>query len=118
MGPLTEPKLPEVPGIERFEGKMMHSSRWDHDYDLAGKRVASIGTGASAIQYVPAIQAQVEQLYVFQRSRRGSCRTAPGRSALVSGRCFAGSRGAEAGPRGGVPQQGAARARLRQASRG
>jgi cation diffusion facilitator CzcD-associated flavoprotein CzcO len=68
MGPLTEPRLPDVPGIETFTGKIMHSSRWDHDYDLAGKRVASIGTGASAIQYVPRIADQVEQLFVFQRS--------------------------------------------------
>jgi cation diffusion facilitator CzcD-associated flavoprotein CzcO len=68
MGPLTEPKLPEVPGLERFEGKLMHSARWDHDYELAGKRVASIGTGASAIQYVPEIQPEVERLFVFQRT--------------------------------------------------
>jgi cation diffusion facilitator CzcD-associated flavoprotein CzcO len=68
MGPLTEPKLPEVPGIERFEGKTMHSAQWDHDYDLSGKRVAAIGTGASAIQYVPAIQRQVGKLFVFQRT--------------------------------------------------
>lgn len=68
MGPLDEPKLPDVPGLEGFEGKLMHSARWDHDYDLSGKRVASIGTGASAIQYVPTIQEQVERLYVFQRS--------------------------------------------------
>jgi cation diffusion facilitator CzcD-associated flavoprotein CzcO len=68
MGPLTEPKLPEVPGIESFEGKTMHSAQWDHDYELRGKRVASIGTGASAIQYVPLIQEQVEKLYVFQRT--------------------------------------------------
>jgi cation diffusion facilitator CzcD-associated flavoprotein CzcO len=67
-GPLTEPKLPEVPGLESFEGKLMHSARWDHDYELAGKRVASVGTGASAIQYVPAIQPEVEKLVVFQRS--------------------------------------------------
>lgn len=68
MGPLTEPKLPDVPGLDDFEGKLMHSARWDHDYDLAGKRVASVGTGASAIQYVPAIQPKVEKLVVFQRS--------------------------------------------------
>ena len=68
MGPLTEPKLPDVPGLESFEGKTMHSARWDHDYELTGKRVASIGTGASAIQYVPAIQEDVEKLYVFQRT--------------------------------------------------
>jgi cation diffusion facilitator CzcD-associated flavoprotein CzcO len=67
-GPLDEPKLPEVPGIETFQGRTMHSARWDHDCDLSGKRVASIGTGASAIQYVPEIQETVERLYVFQRS--------------------------------------------------
>ncbi len=68
MGPLTEPLVPDLPGLERFEGKTMHSARWDHDYDLTGKRVASIGTGASAIQYVPAIRPDVERLYVFQRT--------------------------------------------------
>ena len=67
-GPLTEPKLPDVPGIEKFKGKKMHSARWDHEYDLSGKRVASIGTGASAIQYVPAIREAVGQLYVLQRT--------------------------------------------------
>jgi cation diffusion facilitator CzcD-associated flavoprotein CzcO len=68
MGPLTEPKIPEIPGLDSFEGKTFHSARWDHDYDLSGKRVASIGTGASAIQYVPAIQPEVRQLHVFQRT--------------------------------------------------
>lgn len=68
VGPLTEPKLPDVPGIDRFRGKIMHSARWDNDYDLAGKRVASIGTGASAIQYVPRIADTVDELFVFQRS--------------------------------------------------
>ncbi len=68
MGPLTEPKIPDIPGLDGFEGRTMHSARWDHDYDLKGKRVASIGTGASAIQYVPAIQPEVEQLHVFQRT--------------------------------------------------
>jgi cation diffusion facilitator CzcD-associated flavoprotein CzcO len=67
-GPLTEPKIPDIPGLDGFEGKTMHSARWDHDYDLTGKRVASIGTGASAIQYVPAIQPDVERLTVFQRT--------------------------------------------------
>ncbi len=68
MGPLTQPLIPEIPGLERFEGKTMHSARWDHGYELTGKRVASIGTGASAIQYVPAIRDGVERLYVFQRT--------------------------------------------------
>jgi cation diffusion facilitator CzcD-associated flavoprotein CzcO len=67
-GPLAEPKFPDIPGLETFEGKTMHSARWDHDYDVTGKRVASIGTGASAIQYVPAIQPKVAQLYAFQRT--------------------------------------------------
>jgi cation diffusion facilitator CzcD-associated flavoprotein CzcO len=68
MGPLTEPRIPDIPGLESFEGDVFHSARWNHDADLAGKRVASIGTGASAIQYVPAIQPLVEQLHVFQRT--------------------------------------------------
>jgi cation diffusion facilitator CzcD-associated flavoprotein CzcO len=68
MGPLTEPKLPDVPGLERFTGKTMHSARWDHEYDLTDKRVASIGTGASAIQYVPEIAGRVQQLHIFQRT--------------------------------------------------
>ncbi len=68
MGPLSEPKTPSLPGLESFEGTVFHSAQWNHDYDLAGKRVASVGTGASAIQYVPAIQPQVERLHVFQRT--------------------------------------------------
>ena len=68
MGPLTEPKIPELPGLDRFEGETWHSARWNHDYDLAGKRVASVGTGASAIQYVPGSAKTVEKLHVFQRT--------------------------------------------------
>jgi cation diffusion facilitator CzcD-associated flavoprotein CzcO len=68
MGPLTEPKLPDLRGLERFEGRVFHSARWDHDHDLTGERVASVGTGASAIQYVPAIQPKVAKLHVFQRT--------------------------------------------------
>jgi cation diffusion facilitator CzcD-associated flavoprotein CzcO len=68
MGPLTEPSVPDLPGLERFEGKVFHSAGWDHDHDVAGERVASVGTGASAIQYVPAIQPKVARLHVFQRS--------------------------------------------------
>src|SRR4051794_8100018 len=55
-GPLTEPKIPDIPGLDRFRGDAFHSARWDHGVDLKGKRVASIGTGASAIQYVPELQ--------------------------------------------------------------
>jgi cation diffusion facilitator CzcD-associated flavoprotein CzcO len=67
-GPLSEPSLPSVPGIERFEGGLFHSARWDHEHDLAGKRVAVIGTGASAIQFIPHIQPRVSQLSLFQRT--------------------------------------------------
>jgi cation diffusion facilitator CzcD-associated flavoprotein CzcO len=68
VGLLTEPKIPELPGLETFEGATFHSARWNHDFDLTGKRVATIGTGASAIQFVPEIQPQVAQLHVFQRT--------------------------------------------------
>ncbi|WP_410574726.1 flavin-containing monooxygenase [Amycolatopsis sp. cmx-4-61] len=68
VGPLTEPLFPEVPGIDTFEGQLMHSARWDHSYDLTGKVVASIGSGASAIQYVPEIADRVGRLYVLQRT--------------------------------------------------
>lgn len=67
-GQLNRPAYPELPGMERFQGKAFHSARWDHDYDLTGKQVAVIGTGASAIQFVPRIAAQVAQLTLFQRS--------------------------------------------------
>ncbi|MET7441061.1 flavin-containing monooxygenase [Streptomyces sp. NPDC005496] len=67
-GPLSDPKIPDVPGIDTFPGKVFHSARWDHDYDLRGKRVAMIGTGASAIQIVPSIQPEVERLTLFQRT--------------------------------------------------
>jgi len=67
-GPLSRPALPRLAGIERFAGKLFHSARWDHGYALEGKRVAVIGTGASAIQFVPQIQPRVAQLAVFQRT--------------------------------------------------
>lgn len=70
-GPITEPSMPKLKGIESFQGEMFHSARWNHDYDLTGKRVAVIGTGASAIQFVPQIQPLVKQLYVFQRTAMG-----------------------------------------------
>ncbi|MFG2665477.1 flavin-containing monooxygenase [Streptomyces sp. NPDC048387] len=67
-GPLSDPKLPEIPGLAGFPGKVFHSARWDHDYDLRGKRVAVIGTGASAIQIVPAIAPKTARLTLFQRT--------------------------------------------------
>jgi cation diffusion facilitator CzcD-associated flavoprotein CzcO len=67
-GALSEPSIPELPGLESFEGAAFHSARWDHDFDLENKRVAVIGTGASSIQFVPRIQPQVESLTLFQRT--------------------------------------------------
>ena len=67
-GPLSRPQLPDLPGLSSFEGKVFHSARWDDTYDLAGKAVAVIGTGASAIQLVPAIASTVGRLFVFQRT--------------------------------------------------
>lgn len=67
-GYLHEPLIPKLPGIERFDGPVFHSSRWDHDVSLHGKRVAVIGTGASAIQFVPQIQPHVQKLAIFQRT--------------------------------------------------
>ncbi len=68
QGPLNEPRHPEIPGLDTFAGTMFHSARWDHGHDLRGRRVAVIGTGASAIQFVPAIQPEVGRLHVFQRT--------------------------------------------------
>ncbi|MCK9813687.1 NAD(P)/FAD-dependent oxidoreductase [Pseudomonas sp. MAFF 302046] len=68
MGGLSRPAIPALPGLERFTGKRFHSQHWDHDYPLQGKRVAVIGTGASAIQFVPQIAEQVAHLDLFQRT--------------------------------------------------
>lgn len=67
-GPLHVPSIPNIKGLDSFKGKVFHSAQWDHDYDLNGKNVVSIGTGGSAIQYVPEIAPAVKQLYVFQRT--------------------------------------------------
>jgi cation diffusion facilitator CzcD-associated flavoprotein CzcO len=67
-GALSDPAIPPLPGLERFEGTIFHSARWRHDHDLTGKRVAVVGTGASAIQFVPQIQPRVGHLTVFQRT--------------------------------------------------
>lgn len=68
MGGLSNPTFPSIAGLETFQGKCFHSAQWDHQYDLRGKRVAVIGTGASAIQFVPEIAPQVERLDLYQRS--------------------------------------------------
>jgi cation diffusion facilitator CzcD-associated flavoprotein CzcO len=67
-GFLSEPATPALPGLEDFEGESFHTARWNHDHDLTGRRVAVIGTGASAIQVVPRIQPIVDHLDVFQRT--------------------------------------------------
>jgi cation diffusion facilitator CzcD-associated flavoprotein CzcO len=67
-GGLSRPAHPEISGLAAFEGQVVHSARWDAASVLEGKRVAVIGTGASAIQIVPSVASQVEQLYVYQRT--------------------------------------------------
>lgn len=67
-GGLSEPSLPDIEGIESFAGEAFHSARWNHDVDLAGKRIAVIGTGASAIQLVPEVAKVAGRLDVYQRT--------------------------------------------------
>jgi len=68
VGGLVDPAYPEIPGLESFAGELFHTARWNHDYDLRGKQVAVIGTGASAVQVLPAIAPEVARLSVFQRT--------------------------------------------------
>ena len=67
-GLLSEPALPRIPGLADFRGTLFHSAAWDHGHDLAGERVALLGTGATAIQIAPRIRPRVERLHVFQRT--------------------------------------------------
>jgi|GEM_PF-580488 len=67
-GPLHEPVVPSIDGLESFAGTRFHSARWRHDHELTGRRVAVVGTGSSAIQFVPKIQPKVESLVLFQRT--------------------------------------------------
>ncbi|MFB8001355.1 flavin-containing monooxygenase [Nocardia sp. NPDC056000] len=67
VGGLEQPHNPDIPGLADYTGKIMHSSRWDHDYDYRGKRVAVIGTGASALQLIPELAKDVSRLTVYQR---------------------------------------------------
>jgi cation diffusion facilitator CzcD-associated flavoprotein CzcO len=67
-GQLHQPAYPAIEGLDRFEGHSFHSAQWDHGYDMRGKRVAVIGTGASAVQFVPEIAEQAQRLVVFQRT--------------------------------------------------
>ena len=68
VGQLNRPRFPDIPGRDTFAGPSWHSARWDHDQDLTGKRVAVIGTGASAIQFVPEVAKQAAEVVVFQRN--------------------------------------------------
>lgn len=68
VGGLVDPQLPDIKGIQSFRGELFHTARWNHDYDLAGRRVAVIGTGASAVQVVPGIADQVARMHVYQRT--------------------------------------------------
>ena len=67
-GALHEPSIPELDGLDDFSGTVFHSARWNHDHDLRGRRIAVIGTGASAVQFVPQIQPEVAALTLFQRT--------------------------------------------------
>lgn len=68
IGGLHIPKIPDIPGMKSFKGKVFHSAQWDHDYDFKDKNVAVIGTGASAIQFVPQLTKVANHLTLFQRS--------------------------------------------------
>ncbi len=68
VGQLSRPKLPPIPGIETFEGTSFHSAEWDHAFDPAGKRIAVVGAGASAVQFIPRLAGEAARLTVFQRS--------------------------------------------------
>ncbi|MGM1064268.1 flavin-containing monooxygenase [Saccharothrix sp. Mg75] len=68
IGALHIPNVPALPGIEKFEGRAFHSAQWDHDHDLTGRKVAVVGTGASAIQFVPRIADRVGRMTIFQRT--------------------------------------------------
>jgi len=67
-GPLSQPRWPDIPGLDDFAGLRLHSARWDHDKKLAGLRVAVVGTGSTAVQLIPPIAREVAQLHVFQRT--------------------------------------------------
>ncbi|NLG54826.1 MAG: NAD(P)/FAD-dependent oxidoreductase [Rhodococcus sp.] len=98
-GPWNEPQIPDLPGLSEFPGPVWHSARWNHDVELDGKRVAVIGTGASAVQFVPHLQKEVAALHLFQRTahwvlpkvdyavpavQRWLARSVPGFSRLVT----------------------------------
>ena len=67
-GPLSQPRWPDIPGLDDFQGERLHSARWDHGVPLQGKRVGVIGTGSTAVQLIPPVAAQAARMFVFQRT--------------------------------------------------
>ena len=67
-GFLSQPQMPDIPGIETFAGKVIHTTKWDDSYDLEGKKAAVIGTGATAVQLIPTIAPELKELTVYQRT--------------------------------------------------
>ncbi len=107
-GPLSAPSIPDLPGLSSFTGTVFHSGRWNHEHDLTGRRVAVVGTAASAIQFVPEIQPKAGHLTVFQRTapwvlprrsrrisrlERALYRTVPGAQRLVRSLLYLGRDG-------------------------
>jgi cation diffusion facilitator CzcD-associated flavoprotein CzcO len=68
VGQLHQPQIPQIPGLDRFQGRAFHSARWDHSFDFKDKTVAVIGTGPSAVQLVPELAKEVRHLHLYQRS--------------------------------------------------
>ena len=117
-GPLSEPSLPDVPGLADFPGEIFHSARWDHSYSLEGKRVAVVGTGASAIQIVPKIQPEVEAPgAVPAHARLGRAAPGPPDHRVREAPVPPGPGGAAAGPAGHLHLPRVAGGRLHQAAR-
>ena len=117
-GALADPTYPDIPGLDTFAGTVMHSARWDHRHDLTGERVAVIGTGASAIQVVPAIQPIVESVTVYQRTPAvGRAPHRPPGEAAAAPALPLRPGPAEGDPRGAVPVPRVPRHRHGQAAR-
>jgi 4-hydroxyacetophenone monooxygenase len=87
VGQLNKPSTPSIPGIDTFKGPAFHTARWDHSVDYAGKRVALVGTGASAMQTGPSIAPTVDRLLVFQRSRHWTASSCSGARATCCTPC-------------------------------
>ncbi len=91
LGLLNVPQYPHWPGLSDFDGPVFHTSRWEPQHDLRGKRVALVGTGSTGVQVGPAIAPIVDRLDVYQREPVGFCRRPSGTSRVASARCIAAS---------------------------